>query len=136
MKTNEPLNLRAVMTGFLSDMGGTYLFLFALLIVLYNPGSSSVCLAERIEDPLPLNLLLMIVGIGITALGGFVAARLAGRDGLRHGMAVGCLSLVASFFMCNFDFSPLSLLGYVLTIPMAGFGGMCANLFPPSQNYR
>lgn len=135
MRNPQALNLKAVMTGFLSDLGGTYLFLVSTMIVLYYPGSAQVCLAERITDPLPLDLFCMICGIALTGVGGFVAGRLAGRNVVRHAMASGCLSLMASLVLCNFDLSPLSLLGYFLTIPMAAFGGMVSTCFPPSQEY-
>lgn len=133
MKKFEPLNMKAVITGFLSDLGSTYLFMISMLIVLYNPGSSKVCLADQITDPLPLDLFCMLCGIALTGVGGFIAGRLAGRDVIRHGMAVGCFSLIASLLMCNFDLSPLSLLGYSLTIPMAAFGGMVSSFFPPTE---
>lgn len=132
MKKN-PLNTRAIVTGFVSDLAATHLFLIAVLIVLYNPGSASVCLADRIADPLPLNLFLLICGIALTGIGGFVTGRLARTEVVRNAMAMGCMSLMASLFMGHFDLSPLSLLGYFLTIPVAAFGGMCSTFFPPTE---
>ncbi|MCE7873396.1 hypothetical protein DYH09_23895 [bacterium CPR1] len=124
------MNYRAVTIGFLADIGATHLFVLALLIVLYDPGSSSVCLAERIAHPVVLDLFCLICGLALTGMGGFVAARLAKRDLVSHGMAVGCLSLVASIILCAGSTDPFSLLGYLLTIPMAAFGAMASACFP------
>ncbi len=123
------LNFRAILTGFTADIGATFLFSTALAVALLDQGSSDVALASRLQGTVALDLFCLVIGLGLTAIGGFVAARLAfGREAV-HSAAVGVLSLLASLVLVG---DPQMVpdwyltLGLGLTFPAALFGGTVA----------
>ncbi len=69
----------------------------------------------------------LVFGLAMTAVGGYVAAAIAGRRILAHALGVGILSTVIGLVlrMLRADNSPVwyQVLGYGLTIPAAILGG-------------
>ncbi|MCA9776746.1 MAG: hypothetical protein KC800_08525, partial [Candidatus Eremiobacteraeota bacterium] len=70
------LNYRAIARGFLVDVTTTCLFAATLSVVLIDPGSSDISMAERLSGSGIINWVCMIAGLGLTALGGFVCGRM------------------------------------------------------------
>ncbi|MCA9791655.1 MAG: hypothetical protein KC910_07655 [Candidatus Eremiobacteraeota bacterium] len=125
------LNFRAVLTGFLADLGSTFLFSAALVIVLLDPGSGSMNLASRLDGTIWIDAISLVIGLSLTAIGGFVAARMAPGREATHAAAVGVLSLLASIMMVgDLQGAPAwyATLGLGLTFPAALFGGTIAAL--------
>ncbi len=125
-----PLNIRAIAVGFATDMFLTQLFVLALMIVLFDPGSSSECLAQRIDFRL-LDLLGLSWGLLFTGLGGFVTGRLAPALRYPNALMTGGLSLLTSLSINGEPNEPTYIVGLLLTIPAALAGawisGRCYN---------
>ena len=126
------LNYRAIARGFLVDMSTTCLFAATLSVILIDPGSSQVSLAERLYATNAIDWVCMIGGLLMTMLGGFVAGRSVPKRELTHATAVGCLSLMAAI-MTSGQACPFSdwylFSGLVLTVPVAQAGGALAGLY-------
>lgn len=121
-----PLNIRAIAVGFATDMFLTQLFVLALMLVLFDPGSSAECLAQRIDFRL-LDLLGLSWGLMFTGLGGFVAARLARADRYHNAMVTGALSLLTSICINGEPSDWTYTLGLLFTVPAALLGAYAAN---------
>lgn len=116
-----PLNIRAIAVGFATDMFLTQLFVLALMIVLFDPGSSSECLAQRIDFRL-LDLLGLSWGLLFTGLGGFVTGRLVPAFRYPNALMTGGLSLLTSLSINGEPNEWTYVLGLLLTIPAALLG--------------
>lgn len=126
------LNYRAIARGFLVDVTTTCLFAATLSVILIDPGSSSVSLAERVYGTNLIDWACLIGGLSLTALGAFVCGRMVPERELTHASAVGCLSLLAAIFAGggvgpHLDWFTFT--GLVLTVPVAQFGGVLAGLY-------
>jgi hypothetical protein len=126
------LNYRAIGRGFLVDVTTTCLFAATLSVVLIDPGSSDISLAERISGSDLINWICMLGGLSLTALGGFVCGRMVPNRELTHASAVGCLSLLAAIFLGggvgpHMDWYTFT--GLVLTVPVAQLGGVVAGIY-------
>ena len=126
MHKATPLNIRAIAVGFATDMFLTQLFVLALMLVLFDPGSSAECLAQRIDFRL-LDLLGLSWGLMFTGLGGFVAARLARADRYHNAMVTGALSLLTSLCINGEPGDWTYMLGLLLTLPAALLGAYASN---------
>lgn len=126
------LNYRAIARGFLVDMATTCLFVATLSVVLVDPGSSDLSMAERISGTAIIDWVCMLGGLSLTALGAFVCGRMVPNRELTHASAVGCLSLFAALVLGGgadptadwFTFT-----GLALTVPVAQIGGVCAGIY-------
>lgn len=116
-----PLSIRAIAVGFATDMFLTQLFVLALMIMLFDPGSSSECLAQRIDFRL-LDLLGLSWGLLFTGLGGFVTGRLAPAYRYRNAVMTGGLSLLTSLSINGEPNEWTYVLGLLLTVPVALLG--------------
>ncbi|MGB0722038.1 MAG: hypothetical protein ACPGU7_06535 [Gammaproteobacteria bacterium] len=128
--------------GIVVDVGGTLMASYALLIVYVqiqlNSGALTPLDLEAdngravmdmfLNDPAALALSLLI-GLVMTALGGFWAARMAGRLELFHGLGAGTVSLLVGEILFT-DGGSLpgwySVLGYGLHLPVAVAGSWFA----------
>lgn len=113
-----PLSIRAIAIGFATDMFLTQLFVLALMIVLFDPGSSSECLAQRVDFHL-LDLLGLSWGLLFTGLGGFVTARLTPAFRYPNALMTGGLSLLTSLSINGEPNEWTYVVGLLLTIPAA-----------------
>lgn len=132
MPKATPLNLRAIAIGFAADMFLTQLFVLALMIVLFDPGSSSECLAQRIDFRL-LDLLGLCWGLFFTSLGGFVAARLAYANRYQNALMTGSLSFLASLSMNGEPHDLIYVVGLLLTLPAALLGARVSEYWKPAR---
>lgn len=126
------MNYRAIARGFLVDMSTTCLFAATLSVLLIDPGSSDISMAERLYATDVIDWLCLLGGLTMTALGGFITGRMVPRRELTHATAVGCLSLMAALLTsggtCPFsDWYVFT--GLVMTVPVAQMGGVLASLY-------
>lgn len=129
------MNYRAIARGFLVDMSTTCLFAATLSVILIDPGSSSISMAERLYATDLVDWICLIGGLMTTGLGGFVAGRMVPHRELTHATLVGCLSLMAALLTsgtCPFS-DWYTFTGLVLTVPVAQVGGALAGLYTASQ---
>ncbi len=97
---------KAVLIGFLADMGFTIAASLAFLVVLgvylvvtgRDPEDITQALGDPADDSPVMMVLLAIGGMG-SALGGFVCARIAKHAELRLGAALAVLSLLAGLIL-------------------------------------
>jgi hypothetical protein len=126
------LNYRAIARGFLVDMTTTCLFAATLTVVLLDPGSSTVPMAERIYGSSVIDWVCLVGGLSLTGLGAFVCGRMVPDRELTHASAVGCLSLLAGL-IAGGGLTPqvdwYTFTGLVLTVPSAQLGGVLAGLY-------
>jgi hypothetical protein len=126
------VDLRALVGGVAADWLGT-LLTAGLLGAAFGvgPETDESRLAELVAAPEFL-LAATIHGTFFTAVGGYVAGRLAPSDELRHAVIVGLLSLVMAALIATtpgggprpawwFD-----VVGYLLAVPAAAAGGWLA----------
>lgn len=121
-----PLSIRAIAIGFATDMFLTQLFVLALMIVLFDPGSSSECLAQRIDFHL-LDLLGLSWGLLFTGLGGFVTGRLAPAHRYSNALMTGGLSFLTSLSINGEPSEWTYILGLLLTVPAALAGAWASS---------
>ena len=129
------MNYRAIARGFLVDLSTTCLFAATLSVILIDPGSSNISMAERLYATDLVDWICLVGGLTMTALGGFVTGRLAPNRELTHATFMGCLSLVAALFTsgaCPFS-DWYSFTGLVLTVPVAQVGGVMAGIYAASH---
>lgn len=127
-RIDNVINFRAIARGFLADITTTCLFALALTVVIFDPGSSQTSIAERIYGTDIINWLCLLGGLSMTALGGFITARLTPGSEVLHATAMGIVSLFASLSMsygCPL-IDGFTFVGLLLTIPAAQAGGLIA----------
>jgi hypothetical protein len=97
---------KAVLFGVLTDIVGTTAA-SAILSMVYGivMAASGVSVEELTEtlakpDPTsPISIIGMIIGTGFSVLGGYVCARVAGRDELKWASVVAVISIGIGFFI-------------------------------------
>lgn len=123
------VELRALVAGVSADWLGT-LLTAPLLGVAFGVGAETP--DSRLQELLAAPEFLIsatVHGSFFTALGGYVAARLAADDPLRHAVIVGALSLVLAVVLSTAPTEGpraawwVDLLGYLLVLPAAAAGG-------------
>jgi len=96
MIDNRRINIKALALGTLADIGGT-LIVGIGGIALVAQGVPQNQLATRVGSAMFLGFLL-IVGLGFTLLGGFVAGRVSKNSEVMHGGLVGLIGLLIGLF--------------------------------------
>ena len=130
MKISD-ISAKAVLLGLLTDIVGSICVGFGLAIILGIMAAASGDLSPAHIEALRQNFFLRLSGlIGttfFTALGGYVAARIAKETPLANSFAVGILSLVLAITLAasSAGVSPLwkVISGCIATIPAALLGG-------------
>ena len=96
--------IKGVIYGVLVDLGGSVLVGTALMVIygvmLASSGASADEMERALASPEPLSWVSLggnIVGFGMSFLGGYVCARVAGRDEYRSAGIVAAIALIASF---------------------------------------
>lgn len=126
------VELRALVSGVAADWLGT-LLTAGLLGVAFGVGPDTP--DGRIQELLAAPEFIFTAtlhGSFFTALGGYVAARLAPADPLRHAVIVGVLSLVLGILLVTAPGEGpqpawwVDALGFLLAVPAAAAGGWLA----------
>ncbi len=92
------LKFKAVLLGFLVDTVGTLGVAFVLLFAMAARGLSEDEVAARMHGPSGL-LLMLILGLGFTVGGGYIAGRTARQEEILHGVSVAGLGIVLGLFL-------------------------------------
>jgi len=135
------VRIRPIIIGAVVDYLATYLLVMLYVIVYYvkDPLEKGGLPEEAIEKALQQMiasqeglLALLVIGAFCTALGGYVAGRLAKADVVKHGALVGAVSLIVGALQSGMA-GEASLvpdwhlfLGYILAIPAGALGGFFA----------
>jgi len=136
-----PLRKLAILAGFATDIAGTMISSWAVLIVAVmiatiqsNGANSTNPMSEWAADPVYL-LTMMVIGIAWSGAGGFVAAKIAGRDHVRHAALTGVASTVLGLLFAELRDAGAGITWYdvfafLITIPSAAAGGYLAQRGP------
>ncbi len=92
------LSFKAIVWGVLVDTVGTLIVATALLLAMAASGLPEAEITKRLYGLSGL-MLMLIVGLGFTLIGGYVAGRTAGRIELLHGAIVAGVGLVLGLFL-------------------------------------
>jgi hypothetical protein len=92
------LKYQAVLWGVLVDTVGTVAAAMILFSAMAGAGFSEAEVTLRMHSLSGL-LLMLILGLGFTLLGGYVAGRIAKHDEILHGALVAGVGLVLGLFL-------------------------------------
>lgn len=109
------IKFKAVIVGAIVDNAGTFLFMTILASALLSTGLSVDQVVNRMKSMSGL-LLQLIVGLGCTVLGGYVAGRMAGRAEVLQGVLVAALGMIVALIFWEG--------GTPVWLNIAGFAGM------------
>jgi hypothetical protein len=91
------LRFKAILWGMLADTIGTLTVATALFFALAASGIPEAEITARMHGFSGL-MLMLILGLGFTLIGGYVAGRTAGRFEILHGAIVAGIGLVLGIF--------------------------------------
>ncbi len=94
----QKLKFKAVLFGFLVDTIGTLGVALVLLFAMAARGLSENEVAARMHGPSGL-LLMLILGLGFTVGGGYVAGRTARQEEILHGASVAGLGIALGLLL-------------------------------------
>lgn len=135
------VQIRPIIIGAVVDYVATYVLITLYLIVFYmkepleKGGLPEEALEKALKEMISSQeglLALLVIGALCTALGGYIAGRIAKAEKVKHGALVGAVSLIVGVLQTVIagEGSPVpygyELLGYVLAIPAGALGGSFA----------
>jgi hypothetical protein len=92
------LKFKAILFGFLIDTIGTLAIAFAIIFAMGAAGIAVDEINVRMRGFSGL-MLMLIVGLACTFIGGYVAGRTAGQAEILHGVVVAGIGLVLGLFL-------------------------------------
>ncbi len=125
---NMPENIRGlkflpILFGFLVDTIGTLLVASLLATLLASKGLSEDEIIARMNTVSGL-LLMLILGLGFTVLGGYSAGRTAKQAELLNGAAVAAAGIILGLFLRDPGLpSWYEVVSFAATIPAGVWGG-------------
>jgi hypothetical protein len=134
--TAAPVDFRfrwkAVALGTVADIGGTIVVATAIFAMLlsHSGADNAEELSKTLNSDPSYLLILLVVGLGFTSLGGYVAGRIARHTQLKHALVTGLCSLLLGALLGQSTPGPyegiLNLFGYGFHFPMVLLGGWIA----------
>lgn len=130
MKIAPFVNIKAIFIGFASDFAASTIFGIALsffmAVVLAIKGYKDAELETQLIsllDGTTYRILSLIVGLGFTMMGGYLAGRIAKSGEYFHSGAVGLLNVFFGLFFIGLYFTWYSVIAFSLVFPAAIIGG-------------
>jgi len=130
MKISPSVNIKAISIGFASDFVASTIFgitlSFFMAVVLAIKGYRDAELESsliRLLDGTTYRILSLIVGLGFTMMGGYLAGRIAKSGEYFHSGAVGLLNVLFGLFFIGMYLSWYSVAAFLLVLPAALMGG-------------
>lgn len=135
------VQIRPIIIGAVVDYVATSVLVMLYVIVYYvkdpleRGGMPEEAIEKALQEMISSQeglLALIVIGAFCTALGGYVAGRLAKAEEVKHGALVGAVSLILGALQSGMvgEGSPVpywhQLLGYILAIPVGALGGFLA----------
>jgi hypothetical protein len=122
------IKLKAVIVGAIVDNVGTMVVMLFLMTALASQGISQDEVIARMKSQSGL-LLNLILGLGCTFLGGYVAGRMARRSEVLHGALVAGIGMVLALIWRESGLPPwYDIIGFAGMLPAGMFGGHMAKL--------
>jgi len=120
------IKLKAVIAGAVLDNATTLFVMTLLAAALVSTGLSDDQVMSRMKSTSGL-LLGLIIGLGCTGLGGYVAGRMAKQAGVLHGLLVAVIGMViALIFREGGDPMWFDIVGFACMLPAGMAGGWLA----------
>lgn len=127
MPKRSDINFKAIIVGAVADNAGTLLLMTVLAALLVRTGLSEDEVMSRMKSAAGL-LLGLIVGLGCTVGGGYLAGRMAGRAEVLHGALAAAVGLVLSIiFWESGDPLWFDITGFAMMLPAGMAGGYVAH---------
>ncbi|MDT8318038.1 MAG: hypothetical protein RQ824_08625 [bacterium] len=130
MKIAPFINIKAIFIGFVSDFVASAVFGIALsffmAVVLAMKGYKDAELEKSLItllDGTTYRILSIIVGLGFTMMGGYLAGRIARSGEYFHSGAVGLLNVIFGLFFIGMYTTWYSVTAFLLVLPAAVIGG-------------
>lgn len=127
------VSIKAVALGIITDIGGSIVAGIILLAMFAGHVFSEPMSPQELDEALkpitqsgPFLITSLIAGLSFTALGGYVAARVAGKEIYLNAGLVGVFSLLAGLTFGGEYPVWFNIAGLVLIIPAALYGGHLA----------
>ena len=92
------LKFKAILFGCLIDTIGTLVIAFAIIFAMGMAGISADEISVRMRGFSGL-MLMLIIGLACTFMGGYVAGRIAGQAEILHGAVVAGIGLIVGLFL-------------------------------------
>ena len=120
------LRFKAILWGVLVDTIGTLIVATALVLALAASGIPEAEITARMHGFSGL-MLMLILGLGFTLIGGYVAGRTAGRFEILHSAIVAGIGLIMGLFFREPGL-PLwyEMVSFAAVIPLGMAGGYIA----------
>ena len=142
-----PLRKLAILFGLATDLAGTMISLWGVMIAavivatIQSGGNNPRNLMSGWATDSAYILTLMIIGIVWSVGGGFVAAKIAGREHVRHATVTGVAATILALLFAELRDGGVGITwahvaGFLLTIPFAAAGGYVARLRPSTFALR
>lgn len=120
------IKLKAVLAGAVLDNATTLFLMTLLAAALVSTGLSEDEVMSRMKSTSGL-LLGLIIGLGCTALGGYVAGRMAKQAERMHGLVVAVIGMaIALIFREGGDPMWFDIAGFLGMLPAGMAGGLLA----------
>jgi hypothetical protein len=120
------IKLKAIVVGALVDNVGTMFIMMLLMTALVTRGLSQDEVVARLKSPSGL-LLNLIIGLGCTCLGGYVAGRIARRSEVLHGGLVAGAGMVLALLLRESGLPGwYDVIGFTAMLPAGMLGGHMA----------
>jgi hypothetical protein len=124
--TLASVKLKAVIAGALVDNLVTLFIMLLLMTAMSSTGISEDEVVSRMKSPSGL-LLGLIIGLGCTGLGGYVAGRMAQRSEIVHGALVAGIGMVLALFWRESGLPNwYDIIGFAGMLPAGMVGGRMA----------
>jgi hypothetical protein len=120
------IKLKAIVVGALVDNIVTMFIMMLLMTALVSQGLSQDEVVARLKSPSGL-LLNLIIGLGCTCLGGYVAGRIARQSEILHGALVAGAGMVLALLLRESGLPGwYDILGFIGMLPVGMLGGYMA----------
>jgi hypothetical protein len=120
------IKLKAIVVGVLVDNIGTMFIMMLLMTALVSQGLSQEEVIARLKSSSGL-LLNLIIGLGWTCLGGYVAGRIARQSEILHGSLVAGAGMVLALLLRESGLPPwYDIIGFVGMLPAGMLGSLMA----------
>jgi hypothetical protein len=126
MPSFSDIKFRAIIVGAIADNAGTLLLMTLLAAALVSSGLSQDEVMTRMKSTNGL-LLGLIIGLGCTVMGGYIAGRMAKGSEIFHGALVALAGMIIALIFRESG-TPLwfEILGLVGMLPAGMAGGYLA----------
>lgn len=127
------LSIKGILLGVLTDTGGNTIAGIILMVIFASGRITPDMSGQEINDAIlalaqggGFLLASLIVGLGFTILGGYVAARVAKKGIYQNSAMVGAIDMLLGILFSGTSAHWFDIAGFLIVIPAALLGGHLA----------